>query len=226
MLKRKLSRGLFAFLLSAVGVLGLVGPSRATLYVGTFDPAFGPGVPNLGFRGEGTFFVPDACLLLPDGFVSNAHPCSAGAMSMNSAFVELYDLAVPLATVDTAVFAPPPLALIGVEILANSLIGVFSFVEGPVAVIVPGIYTGNLWLEFRDIGEAGPNAAYIYTCDPDNEGCDSSSVSNPAEVTFTRIPEPNTVALLLAALGAGVAAKRRRDLNRHLVRGLAGPPTR
>lgn len=215
MSKLRFARGLLAFLLSAVGVLGLVGASRAAVFVGSFDPAFGTSLPNLGFRGAGTFFIPDACLLLPDGFVPNSHPCSGNTMSMLSTTVELYNSSLGDAapTLDTAVFGP--VSLIDVLIGSNQLTGVNTPMVGPQIVnVMDGLtilYSGPLWLQFEQLDEFSFNFAFVFACERVAPGCDPTLQSNGAIVEFTRVAEPATLALVLAAFGVvGVASRRRR----------------
>jgi len=50
-----------AALMFAAG-LAFSAPSQAIIIVGAWDPAFGSAFPELGWRGEAKFFVPDACL--------------------------------------------------------------------------------------------------------------------------------------------------------------------
>ena len=45
-------------------------PCNAVIVIGKWDPSFGPAFPDLGWRGEATFFVPDACLA-KSGWVFN-----------------------------------------------------------------------------------------------------------------------------------------------------------
>ena len=91
-LSRIFVRGLLALAL-VVGVTA-VAPARAVTYVGQWDPAFGSDFPDLGWRGEVSFFVPNACLALT-GFVSNANACSGFDMKFLGAEVEFYKVSDP-----------------------------------------------------------------------------------------------------------------------------------
>ena len=74
--------------------LALAAPAHAARYVGSWDPAFGPPFTDLGWRGQATFFVPDACLAL-SGVVLNSNNCSNFSMQLVSAEVGFYRLSDP-----------------------------------------------------------------------------------------------------------------------------------
>ena len=88
----KLKQARVALLVAA----GLVcsAPSQAVIWVGAWDPAFGAAFPQLGWRGEAKFFVPDACVA-ESGWVFNFESCSGGEMKVLSAEVEFYKLQDP-----------------------------------------------------------------------------------------------------------------------------------
>src|SRR5207244_5510417 len=50
---------------AAAGLLLVAGTANAIIFVGDFDPAYGPGIPDLGFRGHSTFDVSAGCLTSP-----------------------------------------------------------------------------------------------------------------------------------------------------------------
>src|SRR5947209_5382980 len=61
---------------AAVAALLLVaGTANAIIFVGDFDPAFGPAFPNLGFRGQSTFDVSAGCLTSA-GFHAEGGSCT------------------------------------------------------------------------------------------------------------------------------------------------------
>ena len=57
----------------------------------------------------------------------------------------------------------------------------------------------------------GTDPAYIYLCPPTVVGCSlgGATRSNPAIVTFARVPEPSPLALMLPALLAGLLVRRK-----------------
>ena len=190
--------------------LGAVGAARAAIFVGHFDPAFGPGVPDLGFRGSVLFSIPDACLSL-SGLVSNGNACASGGMQNLNATVEFYNTTDPLqTTLKVQSFADQPLvdAVLG----GGTLVGPDSLAIHALGVQVLNLdnstlYSGDLWLQFKTVGIT-PNT-YLYTCDPAANGCPSSSQSNPALLTLS-VPEPAGYGLALTALAAGAVASARR----------------
>jgi PEP-CTERM putative exosortase interaction domain len=219
MLKSTMARGLAALLLGAMAVLAAPGTARAAVYVGSFDPAFGPAIPNLGFRGQGTFFVPDACLSLT-GFVTFA---DCPGMSITSGFIDFYDTrsTPPPPTLVSQSYVPPAQDLI--EILlggGGNLLAVETGAIGPKFVDVPdtfgdgSLFAGNTWLEFQDghlsDGPAFAAGAYLLACPGDGCGVDVADRSNTAITTFTRVPEPGSIGLVATALAIVAFLRRRR----------------
>ena len=187
------TKSIAALLLGLAAVLAPVHQAGAAIFIGTFDPSFGGNLADLGFRGQATFDIPDACLGQTGFLVSNSDPCSNGAMFMTAATVELYRFSNPLApTLDTATFAPPPVSLIdalfGIDPVTGqpTLLGVNTPVVGPRLVNVfdgSTIYAGNLWLEFQQpapliilntdsvsafasVPASAAAGAYLFACDP------------------------------------------------------------
>ena len=227
-----------ALFVGLAAVLAPVHQAGAAIFIGTFDPSFGGNLADLGFRGQATFDVPDACLGQTGFLVSNSDPCSNGAMFMTAATVELYRFSNPLApTLATTSFAPPPVSLIdalfGTAPLTGqpTLLGVNTPVVGPrlvnVTDLLGSIYSGNLWLEFHQpapfigvgiglfaVDPFAAAGAYLFACDPlRNQNTSSSTCtqiqSDVATVRFARVPEPATAGLVLLAI-AGIAVVRRR----------------
>ena len=220
-----------AVFLGLAAVLAPVRQAGAAIYIGTFDPSFGGSLGNLGFRGQATFFIPDACVGLAGSLVSNLHPCSGGAMSMTAATVELYRFIpsppTPQPTLATATFAPPAEPLIDALFgSGGALLGVNTLMVGPQVVNVNDgveIYAGNLWLEFHQpapfsgsdvvstfaVSPFAAAGAYLFACDPTVTTSCSQIQSNVALVEFTRVAEPATAGLVLLAI-AGIVLVRRR----------------
>lgn len=77
--------------IAAVGLASAaIGSAHAGLVTGSWDPSFGPTLPNLSYQVQVTFYVPDACSAQVDGiYVTSAGAC-VGA-SMVSARLRLFD---------------------------------------------------------------------------------------------------------------------------------------
>jgi hypothetical protein len=224
-------------MLVGVGLMTSALTSNAAVYRGSWDPSFGNPYPDLGYRGFADIFVPDACLdgdPISGAWVADGDACSGGGMSLLAATVELFNYTLDPngPTIDTVVFAPPavvPDPVLGVFIQfdsntgRNEVVGADTSTFGPQFGSGPG-YSGNLWLEFIS-GQMPPpillfetldvvsNGAFLHACLPD-EGeaslCSTPEVTttNPGTVTFQRIPEPGSIALIFGALAAGWAARR------------------
>ena len=217
-------RSLLASVLLAAGLMTAAATSSAAIYRGSWDPSFGSPYPDLGYRGFADFFVPDECLAT-DGWVSDVD-CDA---SLLAATVELYDFSVgPDPIEDVVVFAPPPVVpdpVLGVFIQSGALMGVDTSIFGP-QFGSASAYSGNLWLEFVSgqmpiftlldtvtTLDVVPNGAFLHACLPDDSEaslCPEPEVrtTNPGTVTFQRVPEPGSIALVFGALAAGWAARR------------------
>ena len=239
MLQFKFSRALVASMLAAAARVIPFSKAGAAVFVGTFDPSFGGNLFNLGFRGQATFFVPDACLGT-SGFVPNTvDSCAGGNMSMTAATVELYryEPNTPNApTLDSATFATPAEPELLVDVLLSSISGQTSLLGVNTGVIgsrqvdvvytttiedmptTTTIYSGDIWLQFFEPpfdSEGRSAGAYLYACDlPRVEGSCSRIRSDPAQVTLVQIPEPATWGLVLAALASSVFMRRRASRRR------------
>ena len=87
------TRGLTLTLVVA-GALGVAGTADAVVYKGKWDPAYGPALPELGWKGEAEFDITPDCLggIASDGWVSNLVGACKDKLSIKSATVTLYDL--------------------------------------------------------------------------------------------------------------------------------------
>ena len=76
------------------------------------------------------------------------------------------------------------------------------------------IFEGNTWLEFQDghvfEGLPPPAGAYVLACPGDGCGVNDTQRSDPAIVTFTRVPEPGSIGLVVTALAIVAFVRRRR----------------
>ena len=214
MLNKTVKKGLMALLMAGAGLLGMAGQSQAAVFVGSFDPPYGGTYGNLGFRGVATIVVPDACLAF-NGFVSNGAACSLGGMFVQSATVELYDVTNPLVTLDSDNFAPPSQSLLDVLLSGGELLGANSVYFGGVQMNTGGespLFQGTLWMRFFEPDEFSVDPVFLCDQDPGpNSTSCPGQLSNGAPILrFDRVPEPASISLLVAALGAGFASRRCR----------------
>lgn len=209
-LSRIFVRGLLALAL-VVGVTAVT-PARAITYVGKWDPAFGPAFPDLGWRGEVSFFIPDACLAL-SGFVSNADACSGYDMKFVGGEVDFYKLSDPTnpAFQETLVFDPVASLLAGVDLdggFPTGLWGAFLTPEASTLELAGAPYTQfSLFFE-------GDLARLFYKTVKD--GKETSGFSDRIAddgspfITFSVVPEPGSQLLMLMVLLAIAFVAQRR----------------
>ena len=206
-------KGAGAALMFVAG-LAFSAPSQAVIYVGAWDPAFGSAFPQLGWRGEAKFFVPDACLA-ESGWVFNFESCSGGEMKVLSAEVEFYKLSDPANPLfqETLLFNDPTSLVLAMRIENGLLAGLYAtfdyFVPSTLA-IAGGPYTDFVLLFQDDLARM----AFI-SDPPDGPKIKGISDANPSDgspfITFRVVPEPASLGLVLIAAASIGAALRRRD---------------
>ena len=205
--------------------LALPGSAQAVFYAGAWDPAFGPAFPGLGWRGEATFFVPDACLSI-EGTVTALDPCTTGpggGLKIVSAEMEFYNLAAPATTLETLFFSTPSTLVASVNLSGGELTAVFGLFPYilPTSLSLAGAPTTSFGLGF--IGELAISCYYdtsrrtpsIVIPPAGSVGCSELETPDGSPfLKFTRVsavPEPSVLLLLAgAALGLAGAARRRR----------------
>lgn len=106
------------------GCLGLggLGDAQAGLVSGSWDPAFGPFLPNLSWSGQAEFWVPDTCAALGDGIhlVSDVACLSTTVNFANVTFTG--DVSLPGAqTID---FKPLGITPTSVKVMNNQVFAV------------------------------------------------------------------------------------------------------
>ena len=206
-------------ILTAVVVLlaaTYVTPASAVVVVGKWDPAFGSAFPDLGWSGEATFFVPDACLG-ESGLVFNFEPCSNNGMKILSADVEFYKLSDPTnpAFQETLAFHTPSSLVISMDIENGVLAGLSGSLDYfvPSTLPIAGAPYTNFVLFFD-----GDIALLSFVSDPPN-GEKTRGQSEPtAHITFRVVPEPGNLALLGIALVSLAVFSRTRRLTPYVRR--------
>lgn len=209
----------FARWVSAVVLaLGAVAtaPAHAVIFVGDWDPAFGADFPDLGWRGEATFFVPDACLAI-DGWVANWDSCSALGMQIVSAEVDFYRVSDPTNTAfhETLVFDVASSAVLAMELddgLLTGLYGSFVYSRPSTLPLAGGPYTDFVLLFEGDLARM-----FYVSSPPDEKPTAGFSDRHPSDgspfITFRTVPEPGVIGLLAAAL-LGMVLLRAAGLRR------------
>ncbi len=205
----------------ACSILVAAAPVQAAV-VASFDPAFGPGIPNLGFRGSVTFDVSAACYAAGPGVVQtnpfDPNGCQITATSGEVDFYDTRDLSRTTLTTASIDFSDFFVIDGFFDFVNDSLQGLDTEDSFLFEVSVPTVgYSGLMALYFTTpFSEIDP--AFLRNCPGSSsldDRCNDAQDSNPAIVTFrdtnaAAVPEPDSVALAVIGLGALVVGRRRR----------------
>ncbi len=218
--------------LAAAALFGAAGSAQAAVYTGSWDPAFGAPVLDLGWSATATFEVDDSCLTQGTGTGTYFATGVCSGFEVTAFDVTFYDLAdeVGTATTFSILSSIPSTFVTGIQVVDNQLTGLrsnyttgFTAPAGTAfAAAGSGAYAYYLFFDFDapDAEDANgvraymgltPNTpAYSNTCFNVNPLCVVSQNYSLGELT-PAIPEPGTYALMLAGLGVmGLIARRRR----------------
>ncbi|MEO8849712.1 MAG: PEP-CTERM sorting domain-containing protein [Casimicrobiaceae bacterium] len=188
---------------AASAMLLFGGTASGAFYSSSFDPP-GP----LNFGGTALFQLDDSCLT-DDGF----YTAGACHLTLVHATVDMIDTAShDTGHLDFVNVLPDTFDMVDLYISGGNLIGVDT---GWVGWTLTSPCSGTLcgipwWIRWQS---GLPDPVYLYTgtcstvshCTPNH---DPAGIA--PNVTFTRVPEPGTLALVIAALGAGWLVRRRR----------------
>jgi hypothetical protein len=207
---------LSSVVLAAAATLGSALPAQAAVYSGNWDPMYGGIFPSLGWRASALFDVPEACLAIGNGQNVPISGACAG-FDVLSASVSFYNVASPATDVQSYAL-DPDVIVTGINLAAGKLVGVdtgfFHYFVSDLPIAGNGRYSFSLLLFGGDQAqliyawpqETSPGCAFLGV-----DGAECGVSVNPAHGVFAPIPEPETLALMLAGLGAiGAVARRRR----------------
>lgn len=205
--QRRLQVLLCQTLVALTALLGLADAARATLVVGTWDPAYGSPFPNLGWRGSAKFTIDDSCLGFAGTVLVPSVGCTIGVLE---AKVELFNNGAPGATLDTLDFS-------GITTVNSLFVDTgkvkgfdLSFSGRLSSGILEADYFGNPAYFALEMSYTGSQEiARLYFSDS-AAGPLLGVNENNAIAAVATIPEPASYALVLLALAGAAATTRRR----------------
>lgn len=202
---------------SVAAIVGMTGPAQAAVYNGSWDPAYGAPFPNLYWKAEGTFFIPDACLASGNGTFGAGACVGLDITSMTLSFYQ--NLGGVQGGFLESFVLNDNVAINSYAISNHQFSGIntnyFDPVTGTVAQAGGGAYGFSLVLYSNTLAQleyfTPPTESTV--CLPGSPASLCGFSANAAVGTITpAIPEPGTYALLaggLAAIGLGVRRRRR-----------------
>ena len=170
-------------LLFVVGAGMAATPAHAILVSGSWDPAFGSAFPNLGWRGEVTYDVPQVCFTQSATTITSGTtgPCSLANITLKGAKVDFYSVSagVGAPTLGSLNWTNPGVPSINSMFFSGGLLtgattGTFAALVGPTMSAFPKVDDFYWALDFDagvTPGTAVSRLAYgTLECDS-KEGC-------------------------------------------------------
>jgi hypothetical protein len=233
---RRFTQFLRAAAASVVLAAGLQSPASAILISGAWDPVYGapfdtaPDV--LGWRGNATFEIPDACVAA--GLVTSS---SCAGMKLDSAQVTFYDVLGGGTTLETFNYTSADLNKFAVSFdAAGNILSLTSdffaprfptseFAEIDDYAFLLHFVAGGVQMYHSLDADLGKIDLFIppklclagipgFVCGYSGTNSGGGEPPAPVAITFVRVPEPVSMALLLAAGLAAVVAGWRRPARR------------
>lgn len=230
----RLAKTLKLALLGFAVAFGAVRTADAAYVVINADPVYGPAFPNLGWRATGAIYVPDACLASgPPGGANAPIIIPVGGdcadIRMQDVKVFFYDTSAPLTTIETLNIgtylgdAPPPAdANDNVQVLRDITFDVNDEVvdfSTSLSLQVQAFATlaggGNSYFALEFSRYSSRLVSYrlvdgLYEQQSVSQATPTVTLSPyiADRVYLGTVPEPGSMALSLAALGAAMAARR------------------
>ncbi len=214
--------------LVAAAAFALSGAASASFYDSSFDPPF--------FNGTAVFEIADGCLATNGENAANSGSCSPVSMqAVPSPIVNLDDSSGHTATLNFTGFVDDFDDMDLVAVISGKFAGIRTEAiggfpaAGPDASFFPGFFflrfdyiptfsDGELLSDTlptlsSDGGElvSVKNFVQIINCRENNPSAEDCVIKDTSRnVTFTLIPEPGSLALILGGLGAGWWTRRRK----------------
>jgi PEP-CTERM motif-containing protein len=185
--------------LATVAVAIFAVPASAVQYSSGFDP--------VAFSGTGLFQFDDTCLNT-DGL----HLAADCNLVLLNASLDMTDTgSSDTAHLDFAPVLPDSTDMVDLIISGGTLVGIDTGLIGPVFVTDDGSSLfGPWWLQWQS------DPVFLFTggctVGVESEVCTPNEFSSgeATNVTFTRVPEPGTLGLILGGVGAAWVARRRK----------------
>jgi len=203
-----MTRKTFRILLSALAtgaVAILAAPANAVQYTSGFEP--------LSFFGTGLFQFDDSCLTANGG--NGTYTGAQCNVSLLSVTADLDNTDPPVGTghLDFASLLPDSGDIVDIIISGGTLVGVDT---NPIGHVFPSPCTLNMcgtpwWIEWSSVSDP-INTVSLFTGSCDGDVCfrDTSATGSTTNVTFTRVPEPGTLGLIVGGVAAAWFARRRK----------------